>query len=37
MQIPQTSYIIAAVALGFLVFVTVRGELPEYKAAILGQ
>lgn len=32
----QASYIAAFLFIGFIVFVTVRGELPAYKAAIFG-
>lgn len=32
----QSNYIAGFIFLGFLVFVTVRGELPAYKAAIFG-
>lgn len=32
----QTSYIAAFLFIGFVIFVTVRGELPQYKAAVLG-
>lgn len=32
---PQTSTIAAALIVGFIVFITVRGELPKYLA-ILG-
>lgn len=32
----QTSWIAAFLFLGFIVFVTIRGELPQYKDAILG-
>jgi hypothetical protein len=35
-MISQTSYIAAALFLGFIVFVTIRGELPQYQAAIFG-
>jgi hypothetical protein len=31
---PQTSTIVFALVIGFLVFVTVRGELPKYLAVI---
>ena len=31
---PQTSVIAAAVIIGFIVFVTVRGELPAYLAVL---
>jgi hypothetical protein len=33
----QTSWIAAALLIGFLVFVTVRGELPEYIAVFTGE
>lgn len=36
MGISQTSYIAAFILIGFIVFVTLRGELPKYKEAILG-
>jgi hypothetical protein len=32
----QTSYVAAFIFLGFVMFVTVRGELPQYKSAVLG-
>jgi hypothetical protein len=32
----QSSYIAAFIFIGFVVYVTVKGELPAYKAAILG-
>lgn len=32
----QTSYIAAFLFIGFIVFITIRGELPQYKAAIFG-
>lgn len=32
----QTSYIAAFLFLGFLIFITIRGELPQYKAAVFG-
>lgn len=35
-MISQTSYIAAFFFIGFLVFVTIRGELPQYKSAIFG-
>jgi hypothetical protein len=35
-MISQTSYIAAFILIGFLIFITIRGELPKYKAAILG-
>jgi hypothetical protein len=31
---PQTSVIFAALLVGFIVFITVRGELPEYMHVI---
>jgi hypothetical protein len=34
--VSQTSYILGAALLGFVVFITIRGELPQYKAAIFG-
>lgn len=36
MGIPQTSYIVAFLVIGFIVFVTIRGELTAYKQAIFG-
>lgn len=36
MQVPQTSYILAFLGIGFLVFITLRGELTLYKQAIFG-
>lgn len=30
----QSNIVIGAIALGFIVFVTVRGELPQYLAII---
>ncbi len=35
-MISQTSYIAAFLFLGFIVFITIRGELAQYQAAILG-
>ncbi len=35
-MISQTSYIVGALFLGFIVFITLRGELPQYRAAIFG-
>jgi hypothetical protein len=35
-MISQTSYVAAFLFLGFVVFITIRGELPQYKNAILG-
>lgn len=35
-MISQTSYIAAFIFIGFLVFVTIRGELPQYRDAVLG-
>jgi hypothetical protein len=35
-MISQTSYIAAFLFIGFIVFITVKGELPQYKAAIFG-
>jgi len=32
----QTSWIAGSVFVGFLVYVTVKGELPAYKDAIFG-
>lgn len=32
----QASYIAAFIFIGFVIFVTVRGELPQYQAAVLG-
>jgi hypothetical protein len=31
---PQTSTIAAALVIGFIVFITVRGELPKYLSVI---
>lgn len=36
MEIPQTSFIVAFLVIGFVVFITIRGELTQYKAAIFG-
>lgn len=33
---PQSSYIAAFLLIGFLVFITARGELPRYMAVVLG-
>lgn len=35
-MISQSSYVAAFIFLGFLVFITIRGELAQYKAAVLG-
>lgn len=35
-MISQTSFVAAFLFVGFIVFVTIRGELPQYKTAILG-
>lgn len=32
----QTSWIASFLFIGFIVFITIRGELPQYKDAILG-
>lgn len=32
----QTSWIAASLFIGFVVYITIRGELAKYKAAILG-
>jgi hypothetical protein len=32
----QTSYIAGFIFAGFLIFITIRGELAQYKAAIIG-
>lgn len=32
----QSNYIAGSIFLAFLIFITVKGELPAYKAAILG-
>jgi len=35
-QMSQTSYVAVFLFFGFLIFVTIRGELPQYKSAIFG-
>lgn len=32
----QTNWIAAALLIGFLIFITVRGELPQYIAVFTG-
>jgi hypothetical protein len=32
----QSSYIAGFIFAGFLIFITIKGELPQYKQAILG-
>jgi len=32
----QSSIIVAALIIGFLIYITVKGELPSYKAILLG-
>jgi hypothetical protein len=32
----QTNWIAAFLLIGFLVFITIRGELPQYIAVLLG-
>jgi hypothetical protein len=34
---PQSSYIAGFLLIGFLVFITARGELPAYMNVILGK
>jgi len=33
---PQTRWIVAFLLIGFFVYVTTRGQLPQFKAAIFG-
>lgn len=34
---PQTSVIAAGLVIGFIVFITTRGELPKYLGVFLGK
>jgi hypothetical protein len=35
-MLPQSSWIAAFLLIGFLVFITARGELPSYLSVLLG-
>ena len=32
----QSQYILAYLLIGFIVFITLKGEIPAYKAAVFG-